>query len=117
MHPLRAHKSYFAFMAHRISGLALLLFLPLHFLFLGSAFDGADGMNRLLVYTNLPLVKLAEWGLVSLLALHALFGLRILILEFSNWPHNLTTLGAWVVPGFAAGAIVGIAFLARVFAA
>ena len=116
MHPLRSHKSYLAFVGHRLSGLALVLFLPLHFYFLGSAFNGADGLDRLLVYTDLPLVKFAEWGLVTLLALHAFFGVRILLLEFSNWPHSVARLGAWVIPGALGAAIFGVAFLFQVFA-
>ncbi|NKB77462.1 MAG: succinate dehydrogenase, cytochrome b556 subunit [Gammaproteobacteria bacterium] len=86
MHPLRNHKSYLASMGHRLSGIALTLFLPFHFLLLGSALEGASELNSLLAYSQLPLVKVAEWGLVMLLGLHLLFGVRVLFLEFTDWP-------------------------------
>ncbi|NKB61036.1 MAG: succinate dehydrogenase, cytochrome b556 subunit [Gammaproteobacteria bacterium] len=86
MHPLRNHKSYVAAFGHRVSGIALILFLPFHFWLLGSALGGADELDSLLKYSELPLIKLAEWGLVMFLGLHLLFGIRILFLEFTDWP-------------------------------
>ena len=38
---MRQHSSYWAFMVHRISGIALALFLPLHFWTLGNALQGS----------------------------------------------------------------------------
>lgn len=115
MNPLRNHKSYLAALGHRLSGIALAVFLPFHFLLLASAFDGAEGLDRLLIYTDLPLVKIAEWGLVSLLALHLLFGLRVLALEFTHWPSHLESFGRWVIPAAFVSALVGLIFLIQVF--
>ena len=64
---MRTHKSYLAFIGHRISGLLLALFLPVHFLVLGLALEGAESMDRFLTLAELPMVKFAEWGLVCLL--------------------------------------------------
>lgn len=111
MNPLRTHKSYTAFLGHRLSGIALALFLPFHFALLGSAFGGAEGLDNLLVYTDLPLVKLAEWGLVMLLALHLLFGTRVLLLEFTPWPSRTDSRTGWIVPSAAAAVFIGIIFL------
>ena len=47
-------------MVHRISGLALACFLPLHFLALGLAIDGEARLDGFLKWTANPLVKLAE---------------------------------------------------------
>jgi len=115
MHPLRKHKSYVAAVGHRLSGLALAIFLPFHFLLLGTALEGAEGLDTALTYTDLPLVKLAEWGLVVLLTLHLLFGLRVLTLEFTAWPKHNETLGNWVLPAIVVSLIVGVIFLVRVF--
>lgn len=119
MHPLknhmRNHKSYIAAMGHRLSGLALAIFLPFHFLLLGSALGGLEGLEAALAYTDSPMVKIAEWGLVMLLALHMFFGLRVLFLEFTRWPKHAETLGHWVLPGAIASAFVGVIFLAQVF--
>ena len=77
----RRHRSYWAFIGHRLSGVALALFLPMHFLVLGLALEGAAEFDRFLVLAEMPLVKAAEWGLVVLLSIHLFFGLRLLALE------------------------------------
>ena len=66
----------------RLSGIALTIFLPLHFLALGTALQGAAALDTFLTATNNPLVKAAEFGLVIALALHLGLGLRILAIEF-----------------------------------
>jgi fumarate reductase subunit D len=81
----RGHPAYWAFLVHRISGLALAAFLPLHFWVLGRALQGADRLESFLRWTEQPLVKLAEWGIVVLLAAHFAGGLRVLALEFLAW--------------------------------
>ena len=58
-----ASAGYRAFLVHRISGLALALFLPLHFLTLWLALEVAESLDRFLAFADLPLVKAAEWGL------------------------------------------------------
>ena len=70
---------------HRVSGILLACFLPLHFLLLGRALDGAAKLDTALAWTASPLVKAAEAGLVFLLALHLLGGLRVLMIENFPW--------------------------------
>ena len=41
----RNHPGHWAFIAHRLSGVALALFLPFHFLMLGLALDGAAAFD------------------------------------------------------------------------
>ena len=111
MRPVPASRrgaGYRAFLAHRISGLALAVFLPLHFLTLGLALEGAEALDRFLAFAELPLVKAAEWGLVVLLAVHLVLGARVLVLELAPW-RGLRTV--WI--GWAAGvaATLGLAFL------
>ena len=73
---------WFAYFLHRVSGLLLVLFLPLHFWILSLALNDADRLDTFLDLTAQPLVKLAEFGLVFLLAAHLFGGIRILALEF-----------------------------------
>lgn len=115
MHPLRNHRSYIASIGHRLSGIALAVFIPFHFLLLGNAFDGAKGLDQFLVYTDLPLVKIAEWGLVMMLAIHFFFGIRVLLLEFTDWPNQVNRFAAWVIPGTVAALFIGVVFLIQVF--
>ncbi len=110
MRPHRNHRAWWAFLGHRLSGLALAAFLPFHFLTLGLAVEAA-ALDRFLAWTDLFVVKVAEWGLVTLLALHLFFGVRLLVLEFLPWPSGGARLG-WIVPGLAASLVIGGVFLA-----
>jgi fumarate reductase subunit D len=92
---------------HRVSGVALALFLPLHFLALGSALQGAAKLDEFLVWTQQPLVKFAEWGIVLLLAAHLAGGMRLLALEFLPWRDWHKTL---VAAAAAISVAVGLAF-------
>lgn len=85
--PSRNHPGYWAFLLHRLSGLALVLFLPVHFLVLGQALEQAEFQDAI-AWTNQPLVKVGEWGIVLLLALHMTGGLRLLALEFLPWSEG-----------------------------
>ena len=90
-------------LVHRISGIALAAFLPLHFWALGKGLE-LDGFLR---WTEQPLVKAAEWILVVLLAAHLGGGLRVLAIEFLDWHAWQKSLAA-VAAMLAAGA--GLAF-------
>jgi fumarate reductase subunit D len=81
----RSHPAWWAFLVHRLSGLALALFLPFHFWALGQALAGEAVLDSFLRWTEQPLVKVAEWGLVVLLAAHLAAGVRLLALEFLPW--------------------------------
>jgi fumarate reductase subunit D len=81
----RRHPAWWAFLVHRLSGLALAAFLPAHFLVLGQALAGEAALEGVLAWTRQPLVKLTEWGLVVLLAAHLAGGVRLLALEFLPW--------------------------------
>jgi len=97
-----------AALLHRLSGLALAIFLPLHFLALGTSLRGADALDGFLALTRNPFVKLAEWGLVTALALHLALGLRVLAIELLAWREA----SAAIIPGLvAAAAAVGLLFL------
>ncbi len=104
----RNHPAYWAFIVHRVSGVLLALFLPLHFWALGQALHGAAALDGFLRWTEQPLVKFAETGLVLLLAAHMAGGVRLLVLEFLDWRDWQKTLLA-----AAAGVslVAGLAFL------
>jgi fumarate reductase subunit D len=100
------HPSWWAFVAHRASGLALAMFLPLHFLALSTALRGDAALDGFLRYTERPLFKVAEWGLVVLLAVHLAGGVRLLMIEFAPWSGLrkdmiALTCGAGIVAGLA----------------
>jgi fumarate reductase subunit D len=102
-----AHASWWAFWLHRVSGLLLALFLPLHFTLLGQALGGATSLDGVLKFTDQPLVKVAEWGLVTLLALHLTGGTRILLIEFGSASGLRKD---WIAAGAGTALAVGLAF-------
>jgi fumarate reductase subunit D len=113
--PRLSHRNSVLWMAalvHRLSGLALAIFLPLHFLALGLAIDGEARLDDFLRWSDQPLVKLAESGLVFLLTVHMLGGLRLLVIENLDWRDGQKEL-ATIAAGLAA--VVAFILLARVF--
>jgi fumarate reductase subunit D len=88
---------------HRISGVALAVFLPVHFWALGLGLR-MDGFLR---WTEQPIVKFAEWTLVVLLAAHLGAGLRVLAIEFLDW-HEWQKSLASIAAALTLGA--GLAF-------
>jgi len=101
---------WIAFIVHRLSGLALACFLPLHFLALGLAIDGEVRLDGFLEWTANPVVKLAETALVFLLAVHMLGGLRVLVIENLPWREGQKRLAT---AALAAAAVAAIVFLMR----
>jgi fumarate reductase subunit D len=90
----RAHPLWLAYLLHRLSGLALALFLPFHFWLLSHAIRNPAQLDAALAITENPIVKLAEFGLVFLLALHMLGGLRLMAFEWLPWRGWQKTLAA-----------------------
>ena len=108
----RSSALWIAAMVHRLSGLALAIFLPVHFFVLSLAFHGGARLDGFLRWSDQPLVKLAEGGLVFLLTVHLLGGLRVLVIENCagrNGQKQLATVAA------AVSLLVGFLFLVRVF--
>ena len=80
----RSHPAYWAFLTHRLSGIALALFLPIHFLVLAQALAHPASLDAFLDWTRQPAVKLAETLLVLALAAHLGGGVRLLFIEFAG---------------------------------
>ena len=100
---MRQHSSYWAFVVHRVSGIALAAFLPVHFWTLGSALQ----LEGFIAWTEQPMVRLGEWLIVVALAAHLGGGMRVLALEFlpwRDWQKSLTAAAAALIVG------VGLAF-------
>ncbi len=108
----RSHPAYWAFLMHRLSGLGLALFLPLHFWALGQALHGAAALDGFLKFADQPLVKVAEWGLVVLLALHMMGGVRLLLIEFGSASGLRKN---WIAGALGFAAASGMAFALALF--
>ncbi|HZN23401.1 MAG TPA: succinate dehydrogenase, cytochrome b556 subunit [Burkholderiales bacterium] len=104
----RNHPAYWAFVVHRVSGVALALFLPLHFWALAQALQGEARFDSFLRWTEQPLVKAGELALVFFLAAHMAGGVRLLIIELLPWRDWQKTL---LTAATAFSVAAGLAFL------
>ena len=95
--PHRSHSLWYAFLLHRLSGIGLALFLPIHFYMLALALTDPAQLEGFLAFTDLLIVKCAEFGLVVLLAVHMFGGLRLMALEFLPWSPRQKTYAATAV--------------------
>ena len=99
---------YLAALVHRLAGIALAIFLPVHFLALATALNGADALDAFLKIIQTPLLKFGEWAIVVALALHMALGLRVLAIEFLPVREKTRVTVAICA---AAGVAVAVAFL------
>lgn len=107
--PHQKHPLWLAYVLHRLSGLGLALFLPLHFYVLSLALNDPAALEKFLHWGDNPLVKFAEFGLVFLLSVHFFGGLRLLALEFLPWSSRQKSFAAVAVAG-ASFAALGFLF-------
>jgi len=82
---LRNQPLWLAYVLHRLSGISLALFLPLHFWVLSMSVTDPTKIDGLLYMNPSAIKTLAEVGLVFLLAVHMFGGLRLLALEWLPW--------------------------------
>lgn len=101
-----------AALIHRLSGIGLAIFLPMHFLALGLAIEGEASFDGFLKWTENPLVKAAEAGLVVLLTLHLLGGIRVLLIENMKWQPGQKQMA---IAAIAMALFVGILLAANLF--
>jgi len=79
---------FIAAMLHRLSGVALAIFLPIHFLALATALNGASELDAFLAVTRQPLVMAAEFAVIVALSIHMTLGLRVLAIEFFDFKEK-----------------------------
>ncbi len=87
----------FAWLCHRLSGLAITLYLAIHIWGL-KALSDKDAFNALIADYHAPIFKFGEFMLLIAVVYHAINGLRIVLIDFLGWsPHQsrlFWTLGA-----------------------
>lgn len=116
--PYRVRTGMFAWMLHRLTGLALVSYLILHVWGLKSMTD-PDAYNYLITKYHGPLFKFGEFLLLGAVIYHALNGLRIVLIDFVGWSPNqkrlFWTLGAVALVLFVVGGYPSIAALVAHF--
>jgi len=71
----------FSWILHRLTGLALLLYLFLHMIVLSTSQKGPDSFNRIMEGFHNPLTTFLEVCLIACIAFHLFNGLRIIIAD------------------------------------
>ncbi len=88
---------------HRISGLGLAVFVPLHLAVLSSAVHGAPALDQALAVARSSQLQWAEWILYSLFFIHLIFGVRVMLIEFDARHSRVRLRLNWIFPGLLAG--------------
>ena len=108
----------YAWMLHRVTGLALVAYLVVHVWGLKSI-TNPDAYNALITEYHGPIFKVGEFLLLGAVVYHALNGMRIVLIDFLGWSPNqkklFWTLGAIAAVLFAVGGYPSIAALVDYF--
>jgi succinate dehydrogenase / fumarate reductase, cytochrome b subunit len=81
----RGREGQWTWIAHRVTGVAIILFLFAHVVDTALVGWGPEAYNRVVSVYHNPFIRLLELGLVAAVIYHALNGVRIMIIDF--WPR------------------------------
>ncbi len=71
-----------AWILHRLSGLALIFYLTLHIWVINTLSQGPEQFNKVMTFLGSPLFKILEIGLWGVILFHAFNGIRVVIVDF-----------------------------------
>ena len=75
---------FISFVLRRFTGVALVFYLFMHMLVIGSATAGKETFDATLKIMQGPLFKIGEIALLAAVAYHAFDGVRLLIVHYFN---------------------------------
>jgi succinate dehydrogenase / fumarate reductase cytochrome b subunit len=75
---------FISFFLRRFTGVALVLYLGMHMLVIGSATSGKEAFDATLKVVQEPIFKIMEIALIAAVAYHAFDGVRLLIVHYFN---------------------------------
>ena len=81
----RGREGQWSWVAHRITGVAVILFLFAHVVDTAVVGWGPEAYNRVLEVYHNPFIRLLELALVAFVLYHAINGVRIMVIDF--WPR------------------------------
>ena len=105
---IRSNPNHLAFIVHRISGLGLAVFLPVHLYVISLLLRNPAQLDAFLTWTSTPAVKLTETLLIMLAGIHLAGGVRILVVE---WFSVSGVQNRWISIAAGFALICGVAFL------
>jgi succinate dehydrogenase / fumarate reductase cytochrome b subunit len=78
----KGHEGQYSWLMHRITGVAIILFLFAHVVDTAVVGWGPDAYNRVVTVYENPIVRLLELGLVAAVLYHSFNGVKIMLLDF-----------------------------------
>jgi succinate dehydrogenase / fumarate reductase, cytochrome b subunit len=104
----QGREGQWAFFLHRLSGMAIMLYLVLHTISIGSVIFGQEVYDAIHKVYTLKLFSLGLVGVAGAVAYHAFNGLRIVVMDFTDWGVKYQRQLWYVALGLAA-VFMGIA--------
>ncbi len=103
----KGHEGQYSWLLHRITGVAIILFLFAHVIDTAVVGWGPNAYNRVVrVYEN-PVVRLLELGLVAAVLYHSFNGIKILLVDFfPSLAKHIRVMGIVTVDVFLASMAV-----------
>ena len=106
-----------AWLLHRLTGLALAIYLIPHFISINRSRLGPDVFDAALATFTAPFYKAAESLLIMVVAFHSFNGLRIIVIDIFTFSHRQKLLFGLVMGACAAVLVaVSVLFVPRILA-
>lgn len=93
----RGREGMWSWVLHRITGTAIFFFLLVHILDTALIRIDANAYSSVIGVYKTPIMGLGELALVAAIGLHALNGLRIIVIDFTGWGTKYQRSLFWVV--------------------
>ena len=105
----RGREGMWSWVLHRITGVAIYFFLLVHILDTSLVRVSPEAYNAVINTYKTPIMGLGETALVAAIGLHALNGLRIILIDFWAPATKHQRLLFWIVIGVAVVLFAGFA--------
>ncbi len=92
----RGREGMWGWVLHRITGTAIYFFLLVHILDTSLVRLSPEAYNAVINQYKTPIMGLGEIALVAAIGLHALNGLRIILIDFTGWGNKHQRLTFWI---------------------
>lgn len=92
----RSREGMWSWVLHRITGVAIYFFLLVHILDTALVRVSPEAYNAVIGTYQTPIMGLGEVALVAAIGLHALNGLRIILIDFWGWGARHHKVLFWI---------------------
>jgi succinate dehydrogenase / fumarate reductase cytochrome b subunit len=107
----KGHEGQYSWLLHRVTGVAIILFLFAHVVDTAVVGWGPEAYNRVASVYHNPFVRLLELGLVAAVLFHSINGVKITLIDFfPRLTRQVRALGIAVIVLFV-GAMIPITLI------